>query len=253
MKIKIPTECPCCNSKLELVKDQLFCRNKSCEAQTAKRVEHFCKTLGIKGMGAKTIEKLELGDITEIFYLDKQEITTKLNSEKIAEKLLDEIDKSKSAPLAIVLASFSIPLMGSTASNKLCTIISTIDDINLDSCKKAGLGDKVTYNLLNWLETEFTEMKQFLPFSFRNKIPVTININKQNICITGKLSSFKTKAEAYSILKEHGFNISETVNKSLSYLVDEEDNNSSKRKKADQLGIKIITNLQTFLREYIND
>lgn len=253
MKIKIPTECPCCNSKLELVKDQLFCRNKSCEAQTAKRVEHFCKTLGIKGMGAKTIEKLELGDITEIFYLDKQEIAVQLNSEKVAEKLLDEIVKSKSAPLNIVLASFSIPLMGSTASNKLCTVISRIEDINLDSCKKAGLGDKVTYNLLNWLETEFIEMKPFLPFSFRNEIPVTNNINKQNICITGKLSSFKTKAEAYNILIENGFNISETVNKSLSYLVDEEDNNSSKRKKADQLGIKIITNLQTFLREYIND
>lgn len=253
MKIKIPTECPCCNSKLELVKDQLFCRNKACEAQTAKRVEHFCKTLGIKGMGAKTIEKLELGDITEIFYLDKQEVAIQLNSEKVAEKLLDEIDKSKSAPLNIVLASFSIPLMGSTASNKLCRVISTIDDINLDSCKKAGLGDKVTYNLINWLETEFTEMKRFLPFSFRNETPVTDNTNKQIICITGKLSSFKTKAEAYKILTEHGFNISETVSKSVSYLVDEEDNNSSKRKKADQLGIKIITNLETFLREHIND
>lgn len=253
MKIKIPTECPCCNSKLELVKDQLFCRNKACEAQTAKRVEHFCKTLGIKGMGAKTIEKLELGDITEIFYLDKQEVAIQLNSEKVAEKLLDEIDKSKLAPLNIVLASFSIPLMGSTASNKLCRVISTIDDINLDSCKKAGLGDKVTYNLINWLETEFTEMKRFLPFSFRNETPVTDNTNKQIICITGKLSSFKTKAEAYKILTEHGFNISETVSKSVSYLVDEEDNNSSKRKKADQLGIKIITNLETFLREHIND
>lgn len=253
MKIKIPTECPCCNSKLELVKDQLFCRNKACEAQTAKRVEHFCKTLGIKGMGAKTIEKLELGDITEIFYLDKQEVAIQLNSEKVAEKLLDEIDKSKLAPLNIVLASFSIPLMGSTASNKLCRVISTIDDINLDSCKKAGLGDKVTYNLINWLETEFTEMKRFLPFSFRNETPVTDNTNKKIICITGKLSSFKTKAEAYKILTEHGFNISETVSKSVSYLVDEEDNNSSKRKKADQLGIKIITNLETFLREHIND
>jgi DNA ligase (NAD+) len=211
MKIKIPTECPCCNSKLELVKDQLFCRNKACEAQTAKRVEHFCKTLGIKGMGAKTIEKLELGDITEIFYLDKQEVAIQLNSEKVAEKLLDEIDKSKLAPLNIVLASFSIPLMGSTASNKLCRVISTIDDINLDSCKKAGLGDKVTYNLINWLETEFTEMKRFLPFSFRNETPVADNTNKEIICITGKLSSFKTKAEAYKILTEHGFNISETV------------------------------------------
>lgn len=253
MKIKIPTECPCCNFKLELVKDQLFCRNKACEAQTLKRVEHFCKTLGIKGMGAKTIEKLELNDITEIFYLDKEEVAVQLNSEKIAEKLIEEIDKSRNAPLNLVLASFSIPLMGSTASDKLCKVISSIEDINLDSCKKAGLGDKVTYNLLNWLETEFAEIKKFLPFSFRNETSVIDNTNKHSVCITGKLSSFKTKAEAYKILIEHGFIISESVNKSVSYLVDEEDNNSSKRKKADQLGIKIITNLETFLREHIND
>ena len=46
--------------------------------------------------------------------------------------------------------------------------------------------------------------------------------------------------------------VTESVTKATDYLVDEEDKNSSKRKKADQLGIKIITNLQTFLRENIN-
>jgi NAD-dependent DNA ligase len=73
------------------------------------------------------------------------------------------------------------------------------------------------------------------------------------VCVTGKLSSYKTKAEAYKQLTEHGFRISETVTKTTDYLVDEEDKSSTKRKKADTLGIKIITNLNTFLREHIND
>ena len=87
MKIIIPTNCPCCSSKLELINDQLFCKNSSCSAQLNKRLEHFCKTLQIKGLGQKTIEKLQLNDIVELYYLDLDTIKLALNSEKIANKL----------------------------------------------------------------------------------------------------------------------------------------------------------------------
>ncbi len=252
MKIEIPTHCPCCNYKLELVNDQLFCRNQACDAQLSKRVEHFCKTMNIKGMGAKTIEKLGLADITELYYLELDEVSDLLGSIKVAEKLLAEIDKSRSAPLNQVLASFSIPLVGNTASAKISGVVSHIDEINLETCKQAGLGDKVTQNLLGWLELDFKEIREFLPFTFRSETPVA-NTTGPVVCVTGKLSSYKTKAEAYKQLTEHGFRISESVTKTTDYLVDEEDKSSTKRKKADTLGIKIITNLNTFLREQIND
>jgi len=252
MKIEIPTHCPCCNYKLELVNDQLFCRNQACSAQLSKRVEHFCKTMQIKGMGAKTIEKLNLADITELYYLDLGDVAEKLNSKKIAEKLIAEIDSSRSATLSQVLASMSIPLVGNTASKKISTIVKHIDEINLETCKQAGLGDKVTQNLLSWLETEFPEMKEFLPFSFHSEMSV-VNTNSKTVCITGKLSSFKTKAEAYKKLTDYGFSITESVTKTTDYLVDEGDKSSTKRKKADELGIKIITNLDNFLRELNND
>lgn len=252
MKIEIPTHCPCCSSKLELVNDQLFCRNQACGAQLVKRVEHFCKTMGIKGMGTKTIEKLQLADITEIYYLDVEHFVDVLGSSKIAEKLISEIDRSRSAPLSQVLASMSIPLVGNTASTKICQVVKHISEINLETCKRAGLGDKVTQNLLSWLETEFPEMKEFLPFSFRSETQV-VNTDDKSVCITGKLSSYKTKAEAYKILTEYGFSITESVTKTTDYLVDEGDKSSTKRKKADELGIKIITNLENFLRELNND
>ena len=252
MKIEIPTHCPCCNYKLELVNDQLFCRNQACSAQLSKRVEHFCKTMQIKGMGAKTIEKLNLADITELYYLDLDDVAEKLNSKKIAEKLIAEIDSSRSATLSQILASMSIPLVGNTASKKISTIVKHIDEINLETCKQAGLGDKVTQNLLSWLETEFPEMKEFLPFSFHSEMSV-VNTNSKTVCITGKLSSFKTKAEAYKKLTDYGFSITESVTKTTDYLVDEGDKSSTKRKKADELGIKIITNLDNFLRELNND
>ena len=253
MRIEIPTNCPCCNYKLELVNDQLFCRNQACSAQLEKKVEHFCKTLGIKGMGSKTIEKLQLADITELYYLEQDQVCSAVNSERVGLKLLAEIERSRSADLATVLSAFSIPLIGRTASNKLCSVVNHVDEINATTCKQAGLGDKATQNLLSWLETEFCEIRHFLPFSFRAEQTSTTAISGKNICITGKLSSFKTKAEAYKQLEQLGYAVVESVTKTTNYLVDEEDKGSTKRKKAEQLGIKIITNLDTFIKETIND
>lgn len=253
MKIEIPTQCPCCDSTLELVNDQLFCKNSGCPAQLNKKVEHFCKTLGIKGFGPKTVEKLQLSDLTELFFLDIDSVTEALGSEKTAAKLLDEIDAAKTAKLDKVLAAFSIPLFGNTASTKLCSVIESIDDITPEICKEAGLGDKVTANLISWLNTEFLEVREFLPFDFKTSGTAISADNGKSICITGKLSSFKTKSEASEALKQAGYKVVETVNKSLDFLVDEGDKGSAKRKKAEEFGIPIITNLNDFLKENTND
>jgi NAD-dependent DNA ligase len=204
-------------------------------------------------MGSRTIEKLELADITELFYLDVEQVAEALASAKTAQKLLTEIDAARNADLATVLASFSIPLVGQTASKKLCSVVKHIDEITQETCKQAGLGDKVTQNILNWLHTEFVELREFLPFSFRSETSSSANSDQKTVCITGKLSSFKTKALAYAALTSAGFMPVETVTKATDYLVDEEDKSSTKRKKAEQLGIQIITNLETFLKEKTND
>lgn len=249
MKINIPTHCPCCDYPLQTVNDQLFCRNLACSAQLGKKIEHFCKTIGIKGLGAKTLEKLNLSDIPELYSLSLVDMTDLLESEKVATKLVDEINKSRNADLATLLAAFSIPLFGNTAATKLCMVISSVDDISAETCKQAGLGEKVTNNLLNWIETDFREMKEFLPFSFKvNNKPVA-NTGAKSICITGKLSSYKTKAEASKALEAAGFKVVETVTKTLDYLVDEDSKGSTKRTKADSLGITIIENLTQFLKE----
>lgn len=254
MKITIPTNCPCCDYPLEWVNDQLFCKNSSCSAQLGKKLEHFSKTLGIKGLGAKTIEKLELADITELYYLEESDIASALGSERLAEKLLDEINRSRSASLAQVLASFSIPLIGQTASQKISKVVKHIDEITPEKCSEAGLGEKATENLVTWLNTEFPEMREFLPFSFQSDNQTsTHDANSKTVCITGKLQSFKTKQEAYRLLEAAGFKITETVTKTLDYLVDESNRSSSKRKRAEELNIKIIDNLTHFLKEQTND
>ncbi len=249
MKIIIPTNCPCCDYPLQQVNDQLFCRNVSCSAQLYSKVEHFCKTLGIKGFGPKTVEKLQLSDLTEIFYLEQDQLVEALGSTKVAIKLLGEIDKARGADLATVLNSFSIPLIGTTASAKIAGVVGHIDEINPEKCKQAGLGEKATANLMDWLEGEYKELKEFLPFSFRSNVQVTSKSDGPTVCITGKLTSFKTKSEASKSLTSAGYRVVDSVTKTLDYLVDEANDNSSKRKKAEQYGITIIHNLTQFLKK----
>lgn len=251
--IEIPDKCPVCSSKLELVKDQLFCRNKACPAQLSKKLEQFVTVLKIKGLGPKSLEKLDLQDVTELFYLEKDDLVGALGSEKIAIKLIEEIEKAKSADLATVLAAFSIPLLGETASTKIANVVTHIDEITAETCKEAGLGDKVTENLLTWLNTEFSEIREFLPFSFKSASKQKVKTDGPTICVTGKLQSFKTKNEAYSVLAEFGYTIVESVTKTTKYLVDEENKSSSKRKKAEEYGVTIISNLLEFLKENKHD
>jgi DNA ligase (NAD+) len=251
-KIKIPTTCPCCDYKLETVNEQLFCRNTACTAQLGKKLEHFCKVLQIKGFGPKTIEKLNLADITELFYLDRDSVVEALG-EKVADKLLDEIERAKSADLATVIAAFSITLVGATAAGKIAAVVSSIEEINQETCKIAGLGEKVTANLLEWISIDYPEMKEFLPFSFKSSKVKISNPDAKRVCITGKLKSFKKKADAEASLSAAGFILVDSVTKTTDYLVDEEGKMSSKREKAVSYGITIITDLNDLLKEKQND
>lgn len=251
--IEIPSECPACNFPLTTINMQLFCLNTGCFARSSKQIEHFAKTLSIKGLGEKTIEKLNLTDITEIYSLTQSKIEEALGSEKLASKLYNEIQKSTRADLATVIASFGIPLIGNTASKKLCNVIHTIDDITLETCKTAGLGDIASNNLINFLQFEFTEIREYLPFSFKKSSSISSGstAKSKNVCLTGKLFTFKHKADAKIALNNAGFNVVESVTKSTDYLVDEENKGSSKRIKADSLGILIISDLSKFLKENI--
>ena len=82
--ISPPTNCPSCHSILEWTNDQLFCKNDNCPAKSSKLVEHFAKTLKIKGLGPKTVEKLSLDSINKIYDIAFSYIEKRLGSSKLA-------------------------------------------------------------------------------------------------------------------------------------------------------------------------
>lgn len=248
--IEAPTNCPSCSSVLEEVNHLLYCRNTLCGDKVAKLIEHFAKTLKIKGLGPKSIAKLDIRSLEEIYQLDAFEIEEGLGSEKLASKLVDELQRSKSAPLNVLLPAFSIPLIGKTAADKLSKVCIDIDEIDYDICREAGLGEKSTANLLKWLEDEYP-LNSMLPFSFEFVKPSSksANTSVNTVCITGKLISYKTKAEAHAALEAAGFSIKSSLTKDVTILVNESGIESAKTKKARDAGVQIVTNLKILIGE----
>lgn len=242
-KIIAPSSCPSCGYSLTKVQDLLYCYNESCQSKSEKVVEHFAKTLKIKGLGPSTIQKLRINSITGIYELSLEEVIESLGSLKLGTKLFEEIQKSKKVSLSELLPGFSIPLVGRVASSKLCANINSIYDINEEVCISSGLGPKATENLLDWYNNQFLLLYKWLPFSFESVEQQPLESIKGVVCISGRLSSFKTKAEAEKALINKGYIVKSSLTKDVTILVNESGLESSKTKKARENGISIITNL----------
>ena len=233
MKIEIPSTCPVCNGEVERVKDQLFCKNSSCSAKTLKNLLHFVKTMKVMGLGEKTLEKLKVDTISELYEISQEDMVSLLG-QKIGTKVYNELDRSKSTTLERVIAALGIPLIGKSAGEKLQSTISSLSEINVDNCKKAGLGDKATANLVNWYNTEGQYIT--FPFEFIESEPVESGLA---VCISGKVPGY-TKAKIKELLMDFNVTVKDNVTKDLDYLITNE-TGTTKAKKAEQYNINIIS------------
>lgn len=255
MKIEIPTECPSCGSPLENVNGQLFCRaSTSCPAQSSKTVENYCKKMKIKGFGAKTVEKLELSSVSELYQTTEQRLTQILGK-TMGSKLFAEINASKNSEFSKVLGSLGIKLIGKVAAEKLATKINSFKEITAKACKDAGLGEKATESLLDWMVSEegyFTAQILDDTIAFVEQSPVSSETTISpvcDVCITGKLNDFKSRSEAAKYLSQFGVTVKNSVTKSVKYLVceDESKKGSSSYKKALANDLPVLT-----IKELIN-
>ena len=170
----------------------------------------------------------------------------------MAEKLYAEIENSKSAPLDVVLPAFSIPLIGKTATQKLSLVCRCIVEINGEVCKQAGLGPKATESLLTWIQKDFLCWYDgYLPFDYKFIRKLEVPTIKAKVCISGKLNSFMTKAEATKALEAAGYEVKSSLTKDVSILINESGIESAKTKQARESGKTIINNIMDIL-ENIN-
>lgn len=248
MKIEIPTQCPSCGSKLDLVNGQLFCRNKSnCPAQSSKLIENFCTKMKLKGFGPKTIEKLELTKISELFYLTEEDLVGAVGS-KVAAKLISELNTKVRGDIDFgsVLGSLGIPLIGEVAAKKLSQNCTSFHDVKADG--KAG------ENYKTWLNSPQGKDVIELPWKFstgirgaKADIIITDDLVAQpngiTVCITGSLQDFANRTDATNYLESLRYTVKKSVTKDVKYLIceDESKRSSSSYKKAETNGIEILS------------
>ncbi|REK63530.1 MAG: hypothetical protein DWQ49_02665 [Bacteroidetes bacterium] len=243
-----PSHCPSCDSELVWENDLLYCRSPICGEQAYKSVEHFAKTMKIKGLGPASIRKLGWTCPSEIYTSTEESILASLGSEAVTTKLMSEILNSFDAPLERLLPAFGIPLIGNTATRKLSETINHISQINADTCERAGLGPKATHNLLEWIENDLNYFQEHIPCSwYFSDLPSYPVVNKGTVCITGRLKSFKTKAEATEALNNAGYEVKSSLTKQVTHLVNEGGAESAKTRQARDTGVTIVNDLTSLL------
>ncbi len=228
--ISIPAECPSCNSRLQRVKDQLFCRSKMCPAQKSKVVEKYASKVKIKGLGPAAIEKLGITTISEIYELNRDYLEEIIGKNGL--KIYKEIQNKKSIELALFLGSASIPLMGYTTAKKITT---TIDNITKESLDKDGIGNKASESLLKWL----SENNIPAGVTFSQPEVTEPSITSFTVCISGRTPGF-TKGTLAEYLKKYNIKVVSSVTVNIDYLISQEQT-SAKAQKAIKLNKKIIT------------
>jgi DNA ligase (NAD+) len=234
MKIEIPTNCPICDSELELVKDQLFCRSNTCPAKSLKSILHYVKTMKIMGLGEKTLEKLGTESITDLYNYSNDDLIFTLG-EKIGNKVFDEIQNSTKTTITKFLNGMGVPLIGKTAAAKIDSVVNTMEEITIESCKKAGLGARATDNLLKWVNTEYAKY-QDLPIEFQESEPITSSLL---VCISGKVPGY-TKAKIKELLLDYNVAVKDSLTKDVDYLISNE-TGTTKTNKAEQYNIQVIS------------
>jgi DNA ligase (NAD+) len=240
-EIKIPTNCPSCSSILEIINSQLFCRNRACPAQYSKKVEAFVKKMRIKGFGPATIKKLGFTHPIDLYEASLDDYV-EVMGEKMGDKLFNEVQNSRLTTFATFLSALSIPLIGDTASKKIATMANSIDALyNHTQLGYAGIGPKALHNLFTWMNDNLDDVEQLESYFTFSQPVKRVEQNLGKVCITGKLKDFSNRTKAKEYLESLGYTVTSTVSSMTDYLVCEDGSNSSKTKKAESLGIPIVS------------
>jgi DNA ligase (NAD+) len=200
---------------------------------TSKVLEHFIKTIDIKGLGPASVKKMGLTHPVDI-YDDQNWDMLGANGAKVEA----EIERTKTKPYDLVLASLGIPGVGRRAAKLIIAHIPAFRNLrDIETTDIKGIGPSTVDSVLSWLD-ENEEWVYNLPLQLEQNVQVEeVLVTRKKVCITGKLDM--TRGQLSSILEEKGFQVTSTVTKDCYALV-AGDTVSSKYKKASTMGVNVI-------------
>nr|WP_303018881.1 NAD-dependent DNA ligase LigA [uncultured Blautia sp.] len=262
--LEIPHICPVCGEEARVIQENevesLYCMNPDCVAKKIKAFTLFVSrdAMNIDGLSEATLEKFiakgfihDFGDIFEIAKHREEIVTMEGFGEKSYDNLIASIDKAKETTLAKVIYSLGISNIGLSNARVICRHF----DDDLDKIRTAeeeeisaidGIGPVIAKSLTKYFKDPENNRKldHLLGYLHINKEEVSENqtLAGMNFVITGSLEHFSNRGEVKKLIESLGGKVTGTVTGKTNYLINNDTtSNSSKNKKARELGIPILS------------
>jgi len=260
LPIVFATHCPECNTPLQKKEGEAlhYCPNEiSCPPQQRGKVEHFIsrKALDIEGLGAETIDLLFSSGLIRN-YVDLYDLTyddfagLDRFAEKSARNAVEGISRSVEIPFERVLFALGIRYVGETVAKVLASHFVTIKALSEATFEELiavdEIGDVIALSVVEFFSKEENRrnidrlVEAGLQFEFASKQGGTDNLSGLAIVISGVFVNH-SRDELKELIELHGGKNVGSISKKTSYILAGEGLGPSKKKKAEDLGIPLLT------------
>jgi DNA ligase (NAD+) len=261
--VELPAVCPACGAVTTRREDvsgekepRLYCTNDAyhCPGQMRDWIAFFAAVRGVDGMGEKIAHRFfEEGlvhDFADIYYLKKQDmLALDRFGERLADKLLNQIEASKNRPLANLLMALGIPQVGAKSAEMLANHFHSLDRVMAAEAETIaqikGMGQVAGRCMVEFFGKAENQavIEKIIAAGVRTEDPVEESggakpLAGKTFVLTGSLVNYGRK-QAEELLKRRGATIGSSVSKNTDVVIVGADP-GSKVTKAQQLGIKII-------------
>ncbi len=262
---RMPDDCPVCGTPVVKPESEAMhrCPNASCPAQFYELLKHFISkgAMDIDGMGERwcsiLIETGLVKDAADIYYLEKEHLLgLERMGDKLATKIVDNIEASKQRPLSRIILALGILHVGSEMAELLAENYASIDELSaageVELTSIPGIGPKIATSILAYFEVDYNRqvLEKLRQAGVVLERPEGEDTDEDSdgqerplagmsFVLTGTLSSMGRQA-AEARIKALGGSTSSSVTKKTTHLV-AGDQPGSKLAAAERLGTRILS------------
>lgn len=264
-----PKKCPECHQPVIRDRDgevAYRCINPACPKIVERGLTHFASrgAMDIEGLGVAVITQLLdnglVKDLSDIYFLKRDDLLAlDLFAEKKADNLLQAIARSKQQPLSRLLFGLGIPHVGQKAALVLARHFQSLERLREASAEEItgldDMGEAIAGSLTQYFRAKTTTalLKKLsragVTLSEPDTAPVSQQLQAKKFVFTGELKAF-TRSEAGELVRRLGGEVVSSVSRKTDYVV-AGDSPGSKLKKAEQLGVTVLT--EKDFQEMINE
>lgn len=262
--LPIPEKCPACEGKTELKNENgvetLYCPNPECPAKSIKLFTHFVSrnAMNIDGLSEATLEKfLDKGFLVElydIYHIDRYEdeiVSMEGFGRKSYDNMIDSINASRNTDLTRVIYGLGILNIGHATARLICKffkndIESIINATAEDFMQIDKIGEVIAEGIVSYFadEENIRTLRKILDEVnlIEEENTAEQDLEGKTFVITGSLNNFSNRDELKKLIEDRGGKVAGSVSSKTDYLINNDvTSNSSKNKKAKDLGIPIIS------------